>query len=299
MKRSPPPRKQKPRPLQHQADLDPELRDGCGEEKDTTSVCSTLPRSPVSSTCLSSQSVQSIQSVRDEAAVHDAGGKTENMQPASSVEGHTPFSHEVIEQNCDHETPPPSTTLPSHNHTPKTPVGFKGANNEIHLDRENASRSQGQRSKGQAMVNGNGVSLAEAHMDSLNHSLGPQLSYPLHGLLSQPLSYDMDSDDIVFLDLHSGAHYHHHGNMHHPQVGHHHHRSGVNLHPNVPVAHGHFHGVIHGSLDRRRPLPTAHNHASFNPILVRSARARTSPGLPNVVVPPPLRGGAITVDIDV
>ena len=153
------------------------------------------------------------------------------------------------------------------------------------------------RSQGQTPPNGNGVSLAQAHMDALNQQLGPQLSYPLQKLLSQPLRYDVDSDDIDLLDLHHGAHYHHHGNMHRPQLGHYQHNGGgVSLSPNVPPAHAHFHGALqYGSLDRRR-LP---HHTSFNPVLVRSSRSRTSPGLPNVVVPPPLGGGGITVDIDV
>ena len=65
VKQSPHLRKAKHRPLPR-ADSDSQLKSK--QDKDTTSIGSTLPRSPTSSTCLSSQS---IQSVRDERVLDD------------------------------------------------------------------------------------------------------------------------------------------------------------------------------------------------------------------------------------
>lgn len=134
----------------------------------------------------------------------------------------------------------------------------------------------------------------------VHHELGSHLSYPLEKLLSHPVSYDDDGDEGDLLDHDYGAHFYHHGNTYHPQHIHQHHRGALptNIplllhHPDYhPHSHSHsrvqgFHQVPHGSLD---------HIGSFNPAgLGRSTR--TSPGLPNVTVPPPL--GTITVDIDV
>ena len=67
VKQSPPPRKAKHRPLPR-AGSDSQLKDSLKQDKDTTSIGSTLPRSPTSSTCVSSQS---IQSVRDETVLDE------------------------------------------------------------------------------------------------------------------------------------------------------------------------------------------------------------------------------------
>ena len=73
MKESPPPRRTKQRPLP-QPDSDSELKDAAKRDKDTASIGSTLPRSPTSSTCLSSQSIQSVrdETVLDEVEVCDS-----------------------------------------------------------------------------------------------------------------------------------------------------------------------------------------------------------------------------------
>lgn len=138
---------------------------------------------------------------------------------------------------------------------------------------------------------------AKSKVGGLSHEPSTQLSYPLQKLLSQPVSYDVDDDDADLLDQHFGAHFHHHGNMYHPQYGYQRHR-GMTPANNVPMmSNSHsrvqgFHRVPHGRLDHMQ-VP---NLTGFNPAgLGRSAR--TSPGLPNVTVPPPL--GTITVDIDV
>lgn len=136
---------------------------------------------------------------------------------------------------------------------------------------------------------------------ALDHNLGSHLSYPLEKLLSHPVSYDVDvdGDEGDLLDQDYDAHFYHHGNMYHPQHGHQHHRGALptNIplllhHPDYHHPHSHsrvqgFHQVPHGSLD---------HIGNFNPAgLGRSTR--TSPGLPDITVPPPL--GTITVDIDV
>ena len=72
VKQSPPPRKAKHRPLPR-ADSDSQLKDSLKQDKDTTSIGSTLPCSPTSSTCVSSQSIQSVrdETVLDEEEVYN------------------------------------------------------------------------------------------------------------------------------------------------------------------------------------------------------------------------------------
>ena len=146
--------------------------------------------------------------------------------------------------------------------------------------------------------NSNDRMLGQSDVEVLNVRLGSQLSYPLQKLLSQPVSYEIDSDDFESLDPHHVTHFHHRSNMYHP------HRTSrsrghtyVNANEsNFPLPHVQaqgFHGMSHRSLDHMR----LSNHISFNPVAGLGRPVRGSPGLPNVAVPPPL--GGITVDIDV
>ena len=149
-------------------------------------------------------------------------------------------------------------------------------------------------------ANANARMLGQSDVEVLNVNLGSQMSYPLQKLLSQPVRYEVDSDDVESLDSPHSAHFRHHGNMYHP------HRPSrsdghayfVNTNQsNLPLSHMHqaqgFHGISHRNLDNMH----LSNHISFNPVTGLGRSVRGSPGLPNVAVPPPL--GGITIDIDV
>ena len=164
------------------------------------------------------------------------------------------------------------------------------------------------------------VAITRAQMEEgLNHQpsqVNSQLSYPLQKLLAQPLSFDIESDDLEeLLDPQHGVNFHQHGNEYH-QYPHSHSNQVYHQHANsrtrggtVPADYQHqsrrgLHGnqVPHHSLnlDRiRLPNHAVNHHVSFNP---GGRSVRTSrPGLPSIsaAVPPPPHFGGITVDIDV
>ena len=165
--------------------------------------------------------------------------------------------------------------------------------------------------------NGTGtVPITQAQVEVLNHqpsrANSQQLSYPLQKLLAQPLSFDIENDDLdELLDPQHGVNFHQHGNVYHHPHSHSHSNQHYRQHANSRTRGGTVHADFQQSqhrnqvpyhslnLDRIR-LSNHHalNHVSFNP----GRAVRTSPGLPSIsaAVPrPPPHFGGITVDIDV
>ena len=162
--------------------------------------------------------------------------------------------------------------------------------------------------------NGNGpLPTARTQMVVLNHEPNSQqLSYPLQKLLAQPLSFNIENDDLdELLEPQHGVNYHQHGNVYHHHPHPHSHSNRLyHQHTNnrgvMPVNFQqqsqrglHRNQVPYHSLNLGHIQLPNHtlNHVSFNP----GRSVRTSPGLPSVsaAVPPPPHFGSITVDIDV
>lgn len=164
--------------------------------------------------------------------------------------------------------------------------------------------------------NGATVPITQAQVEVFNHQpnqVNSQLSYPLQKLLAQPLSFDIENNDMDgLLDPQHGVNFHQHGNVYnHPHSHSHsnqlyHQHTTTNRGGTVPTDFQqsrrglHRNQVPHHSinLDHIRLPNHAINHVSFNP---GGRPVRTSPGLPSIsaAVPPPPHFGGITVDIDV
>lgn len=162
------------------------------------------------------------------------------------------------------------------------------------------------------------VPITQAQMEVLNHqpsqANSQQLSYPLQKLLAQPLSFDIENDNLdELLDPQHGVNFHQHGNVYYHSHPHSHSNQLYHQHVNSRTRGGtvpanfqqsqrglHRSQVPHHSLNLDRIQLPNHtlNHVSFNP----GRSVRTSPGLPSIsaAVPrPPPHFGGIKVDIDV
>ena len=170
---------------------------------------------------------------------------------------------------------------------------------------------------------GTTVPFTQAQVEVFNHQpnqVNSQLSYPLQKLLAQPLSFDIENDNVDgLLDPQHGVNFHQHGNVYNHLHSHSHSHSNQLYHQHTTASNRtrggtvpmpadfqqsqrglHRNQVPHHSLnlDRIRLPNHVVNHVSFNP---GGRPVRTSPGLPSIsaAVPPPPHFRGITVDIDV